>query len=233
MKLCLGVVTVLLFIFSCTAFDNIDDGIPENIRFTLPPQRETPVLQILDYQNRNFGDAIAPWLGSYLQNGISGPESMNIYQGNYLFIASMRSSRLPVISQWIDNYSYERSFSRLVAGRIQNRLNIEISDIPPEMTFGSNYARVVKAAYEATFWGSSQLGETWILGLAAGQNETMEAEDISIPMYWGFILLAVPKETLEIQIVELISRASSGSRGMTREQNMAFAQVRESFFEHF
>ena len=233
MKLCLGFIPLLVFISSCTAPGTVDNGMPENIRFTLPPERETPVFQILEFQNQYLGTGITPWLYSYLQNGIVGPESMNVYQGNYLFIASMRSSRLPVINQWIENYSHEHNFSRLVAGRIQNRLHLEISGIPPEMVYGPNYARVVKAAYETRFWGSRRLAETWIFALTAGQNETMETEDINIPMYWGFILLAVPQETLEIQIVELISRASSAYREATREQNAAFGQVRENFFERF
>ena len=228
---------VLVCVFSCSRPERVKNTPVQEIQFDLPPQNEQPVVRILSYRNSDEGAVLVPWLRSYIENGISGPESLIAYRGFYLFIASVRSVNFSVINQWIRNYSYERDFSRLVAKRIQGRLNMDLPGRPPDMVYGPNYVKAVIAAYNNDFWGSRRLGDTWVLGIKEekrGDEETAEPEK---PMYWAFILVSIPRETLEIQITELLSKiTNSSTKGgvrATKEQNAAFDRVKEYFFEKF
>jgi hypothetical protein len=240
------VILVLLFVLSCTRAALVNDVVPSDIHFDLPPKREQPDLRILNHKNRDAGAALAPWLREYLENGIAGAESLADYSGSYLFIASIRSARLEVLNQWMQNYSLERDFSRLVAGRIQDRLDRDLSN-PPDMVYGPHYERAIKAAYGNVFWGSRRLDDTWILGVSVIIDEDAEPAG---PMYWGFILIEVPRETLDIQITGLLATisASDDSQNLpagrrrraaahqwtpTREQNAAYNRVKELFLEQF
>ncbi|MDR0447689.1 MAG: hypothetical protein LBH07_03385, partial [Treponema sp.] len=144
---------VLFGISSCTGPERLKETYSTESEKVLPPKKELPVIQILDYKNRNEGAAPSLWLRSYLENGITGPESFTVYRGNYLFIAYTRSNIRPVINQWMGNYSIDRDFSRLVADRIRRRLEQDISGKSPDMVYGPNYERAIKTTLENTFWG--------------------------------------------------------------------------------
>ena len=224
----------LFFVFCCqNQKQNIIDPVPD-IEFDLPLKQETPVLQVLDYKNRGEGTVLAPWVRRYLENGIAGIESLDIYHGSYLFVASIRSKKLPVINQWVEKYNPERDFSRLAAERIQKRLELDLPGKPPDMVYGPNYEKTLKTAYQNAFWGAIQLDNSWVYALRTVQDEDAEPET---PQFWGFILLSIPRETLEIQVVELLSKisnsATAGGRVSTKEQNTAFDHVKEHFFEEF
>jgi hypothetical protein len=224
----------LFFVFSCSNREQIRETPDSAIQYDLPPKQEIPVLRVLNYKNRDEGASMALWLRRYLENGIAGVENLDIYRGSYLFIASIRSARLPVIDQWTQNYVSDRDFSRLVAERIQKRLEQDLPGRPPDKVYGPNYFNTVKAAYQNTFWGARQLDQTWTLAIRIVEGEDAEPAP---PQYWGFILVSIPRETLEIQINELLSKIPvptvKGEWTATKEQNAAFGYVRERFFEQF
>ena len=224
----------LLFLcFSCTNRKQARVNNDSSIQFDLPPEQKFPVLRILDYKNRNEGGSLAPWLRSYLENGISESESLALYQDSYLFIASIRSLKQPVIDLWVKNYFPDRDFSRLVAGRIRKKMENNLSDKPPDFVYGPNYENALYAAFRHSYWGALQADDSWILAVPA----VVEEETPQEPYYWGFILISIPRETLEIQIVELLSKivntTTRGGRSATKEQNEAFNNLKDHFFEQF
>ena len=228
------VVFTVFFLFSCQNQKQIiDDQVPD-IEFDLPPKQDMPVLRVLDYKNRSEGAVLASWLRRYLENGITAIESMDVYRGSYLFISTIRSKKLPVIGHWTLKYHLERDFSRLVAERIQKKLEQNLPGKPPDMVYGPNYEKTLKAAYQNVFWGAIRLDDSWIFAIRPVQDEDTAPE---APQFWGFILVSIPRETLEIQVVELLSKisntATAGGRGSTKEQNAAFDHVKENFFEEF
>ena len=212
--------------FSCVDLDPVDDIRDFGMYTAVPPVRNMPQLQIVNHKNRNIRAVLAPWLRSYLDNGIAGVESLPAYKDYYIFVAKTSSRRQPVINQWMDNYNPDREASRLVAERIQSRFNRELPDISPEVFYGPHYERAIRAAYQTAFRGAQRLDDSWVFGAPAGQE----------PIYWGFILIGIPHNTLETQILDFFSGISGSggiSRTATREQNQAFAHVRDNFFEHF
>ncbi|MCL1812589.1 MAG: hypothetical protein FWG29_03615 [Treponema sp.] len=225
---------ILFFVFSCSNRKVIRDSAVSDVQFDLPPRQDMPALRILDYKNRNEGANLAVWLRRYLDNGITGTESLLPYQESYLFIASIRSARLPVITQWLANYYPDRDFNRLAAQRVQKRFEQDLTDKPPDMVYGPNYEKAIKAAYGNTFWGAVKIDDSWVLAIPAVQEEFPEPEQ---SRYWGFILVSIPRETLEIQVHELLSKISNSKtkegRPATKEQNAAFDLIKEHFFEQF
>jgi hypothetical protein len=193
----------------------------------MPPTEDVPSLQISDYKNRENGASLAPWLRAYLSGGIAEAEALEPYRGSYLFVSMIRSSGRAVINQWVGNFSPDQDFSRLAAARIRSRLDKELELLGPNEHYGPGYDLTVRAAYRRVFWGARKENDSWILGNSAG-------EDADMPEYWGFILVSIPKDSLEIQIHELLAgiRNPKG-REITKEQNDAFDNVKEHFFERF
>jgi hypothetical protein len=223
----------LFFVFSCSNKEQVREIPESSIQYDLPPKHEVPVLRVLNYKNRDEGASVALWLRRYLDNGITGVENLETYRRSYLFIASITSVRLAVVNQWMSNYVSERDFSRLVAERIQKRLDRDLGR-PPDKVYGPNYSKAIKAAYQNVFWGAIHLDETWALAIVVTEDEDTEPE---VPEYWGFILVSIPREMLEIQVNELLAKISGpvakGEWTATKEQNAAFDYVRERFFEQF
>ena len=224
----------LFLVISCANRDAMWDTYTSDIQLDLPPKQEIPVLQVLGHKNRGEGVNMPLWLSGYLENGIAEAESLADYQGSYLFIASIHSTRLPVVNQWLDNYRIERDFTRLAAARIKQRFEYGLTDRPPDKVFGPNYEKAIKAAYGFSYWGAMRLDDSWVLAVPADQDEDAIPEE---PQYWGFILVSIPRETLAIQMIELLSKISNsktrGGRAATKEQNAAFEHVKERFLDHF
>ncbi|GHV85181.1 hypothetical protein AGMMS50230_07890 [Spirochaetia bacterium] len=197
-----------------------------------PPVLTVPALRIQDYKNRE--GPMAPWLHSYLEGGLSAAELLPPYKGLYLFVARIYSFDQAVVSQWLEHFSPERDFSRLVSERIRARLE----EVPPAEQYGAYYDETVKAAYLFSFRGVRRLDDSWVQGtVSAADSPRFPAE----PMYWGFILMSIPKDTLEIQVSGLLDDVENSierehgrrAREASREHRTAFANVKEQFFEHF
>ena len=185
-----------------------------------PPVPVLPSLRIADHRDRELG-ALPAWLRSYLEGGLSAAEALADYEGFYLFVAVVHSPSLRVVEQWLEQFDPRRDLSRLAAERIKTRLDRD-APVDPVQWYGPGYERTVKAAYRTGFWGGRLRDDTWVLarenGGAAGQ-------------YWGFILLVIPRDLLEIQINSLLQTISAaGGRDVSRGN---FDTVRGHFFDGF
>jgi hypothetical protein len=219
-------------LLSCSVLESVHNELKtvpaeHTIPPSMPPEEAVPPERILDYKNRENGASLAPWLRSYLSGGIPGAEALEAYQGSYLFVSITRSSDRAVISQWVKNFSPDQDFSRLAAVRIRARLDRELSARGPNEYYGPGYDLAVRAAYRRVFWGARKENDSWVLGSSAGEGSAGTAE------YWGFILVSVPKDSLEIQIHELLGEIKISKTGASREQQAVFDNVREYFFERF
>jgi hypothetical protein len=213
-------------LFSCASSKKFDSA-SVRLRPFSPVAKETvPVLQVLDYKNKDEGDQMAPWLRSYLQNGTTQVEEMPVYRDSYLFIAGIYSSNLMVIQQWFKNFSTERDIPRMVAQRIRVRMDRDMV-IEPNDWYGPAYESIINAAYRTSFWGGQRLDDFWVRGTQTIQNQD---EEIKNTHYWGFILAAIPKDTLEIQINSLLQKTKGTG---SKEQNACFEEIKGHFFDRF
>jgi len=224
------------FFFSCAGSKRLRAPAPRETPFSPASSENIPALRILDYKNRDDGAPQALWFRSYLQDGIAGVEALTPYRNSYVFVARIYSTNRQVINQWFRSFSPERDFSRLVAERIRVRLERGLS-IDPIDVYGPSYESLVKEAYRTTFWGGQRNDDFWVRGLQMNRDETETLEnevfgEAETPRFWGFILVSIPKDSLEIQISTLL-HAARGGNGASREQNVAFDQVKEHFFDRF
>ncbi|MDR2551908.1 MAG: hypothetical protein LBD31_01905 [Treponema sp.] len=208
-----------LAMISCQGPEPVRDAPPaEKLPPPAAPRKLPPALRIRDYKNRDSGAALALWLRTYLNGGIGEAESLGAYRDSYLFIAGMYNSSRTAVDQWLRSFSAARDFSRLAAERIRFRLDRD-ADLRPGDFYGPNYELAVKAAYRASFRGARMEDSSWVL---SGDGK----EDL----YWGFVLLSIPREVLEPQVSGLLDGISTGRN---REQTAAFNNVKERFFEQF
>ncbi|MDR2766700.1 MAG: hypothetical protein LBB82_00075 [Treponema sp.] len=180
----------------------------------VPPLPERPLVRPVDYRGREAGLSLPAWLRTYL-NGERTALEAEIYALSYAFISENRNTRLPVINQWLRNFRIDYDVSRLIAARIRSRFDQNLQVLPDEV-YGRNYQAAVKAAYATVFWGARREDDCWILD--------------SDGVYHGYILILVPRDTLEIQIKALMSSIKTDSG---RDQDQAFKGVVEHFFENF
>jgi hypothetical protein len=228
-KFCLGL-AVILVLFSCSSSISrrtLSEVVQEQGP-VLPPQRTAPALQIRGYKNRENGAALAPWLRAYLEGGIGAAESLEPYRNSYLFVAAIRSPDLAVITQWVRNFSPDQDFSRLAAERIRTRLERDLT-VSPAHFYGANYTRILRAIYRTVFWGARKENDSWIFGTPVDAENGGDP-----PLYWGFILVSIPRDSLEIQVHKLLGDLRNSTEGAaTKTQNDAFDTVRTHFFEGF
>ncbi|MDR1143201.1 MAG: hypothetical protein LBK77_03155 [Spirochaetaceae bacterium] len=214
------------FFLSCSVLESVHNELRaappgQTIPPSMPTEEAVPSLRIRDYKNREAGASLAPWLRSYLSGGIPEAEALDPYRGSYLFISMIRSSEQAVIGQWVKNFSADQDFSRLAAARIRARLDKDLGSRGPNEYYGPSYDDAVRSAYRRVFWGARKENDSWILGSSAEEGA---AE------YWGFILVSVPRDSLEIQIHELLAGVSVSK---VKEQHEVFDNVKEYFFERF
>jgi hypothetical protein len=223
----------VLCFFSCALPDPhaAPPGVVEERAPPRPPQRSVPALQIRDYKNRENGAALAPWFRAYLEGGIDAAESLEPYRTSYLFVAVIRSPNLAVITQWVRNFSADQDFSRLAAERIRARMERDLT-VSPDTFYGPQYNRILRTIYRTVFWGARKENDSWIFGPTLEVKEKGGALDP--PLYWGFILISIPKESLEIQVNKLLGDLKNvDEKTATRVQTEAFEDLRIHLFEGF
>jgi hypothetical protein len=223
--ICVLIVVCCLF-FSCAGSKKFDPSPSRHTPFSPVIKETIPDLRILDYKNKGEGAQLVTWLRSYFKNGTAEVETLPSYRDSYLFIAGIYSGNLTVVQQWAKNFSAERDISRMVAQRIRIRLDRDMV-IEPNEWYGPAYDSLISAAYRTSFWGGQRIDDSWVRGVETIQNQD---EEIQNERYWGFILAAIPKDTLEIQISALLQRIrGTGSK----EQNARFEEIKGHFFDQF
>jgi hypothetical protein len=179
-----------------------------------PPVPERPRIRPVDYRGREAGLALPVWLRTYLDRERTALET-ELYALSYAFVSENRSTRLSVINQWLRNFRTDYDVPRLIAARIRSRFDQNLRALPDEV-YGRSYQAAVKAAYATVFWGARREDDCWILDSGG--------------VYHGYILILVPKDTLEIQIKALMSSIKTDSG---HDQDQEFKSVVEHFFETF
>ncbi|MDR2471586.1 MAG: hypothetical protein LBD09_05700, partial [Treponema sp.] len=216
--------------FSCAG---TEEARPPSLSVPAPPPRSLPPLTVLDYQNREAGP-LEPWLRSYLSGGIAACESLEAYRGSYLFVARVYSLDREVVTQWLEHFSPEQDFARLAAERI--RLRMDRMDRDPAVSSGEKYGpyfeQTLRAAYGFSWRGSRRAGGGWVRGTVSGEDREWGRFPPE-PLYWGFVLMAIPRDTLEVQISGLLAGVEQSLAGKRegREYRGAFENLKERFFE--
>ncbi|MDR2159337.1 MAG: hypothetical protein LBP23_04630 [Treponema sp.] len=202
-------------------------------RIILPQKQETETeaeridaYTIIDWQAKDAEQDIPEWVRRFLNGGNREVETMFRYRGRYVFVAAGRGSSLEPLQYWVEEFSEQRDFPRLVAIRIEERLAAAAA-LYPDDEYGEFFETMVKRASNASYEGVRREESHWLR-----RQFLTEDEDAGEAPYDFFVLVSVDKEELATRIEEMLNDPR-GIRTPTRYQAAAVDRIRENFFDGF
>jgi hypothetical protein len=194
------------------------------------PEPETPpaVYRIVDHQNQALEKEIPEWVDVYLEGGIPALEALPAFQGKYLFMGENTGTNLRALFQWSEGFSVRQDLPRLVAARVQARIS-RIGAGRADAEYGRFYERAVKESADAVFIGAEREAAFWVL---KAYDEPAADADAARKRYDHYILISIPRSTLEIQLNASFLRAAVDTNP-SREQAAAVNRLQDAFYEGF
>jgi hypothetical protein len=191
-----------------------------------PPEAvpEAPAYRITDYQGREEGQVMPPWLVSYLAEGTPAVEALPQYENSYVFVGENRGANRNILGQWLKGFTVMQDFPRLAAARIQARFILDLSE-NPDKVYGRYFEQAIKAASDALFTGALRETDCWILKQYGDEQEGREELQF-------FVLIVVDKAALETQINGILDGIPPDPAA-AKEQISAISRLRSSFFQGF
>jgi hypothetical protein len=198
-------------------------GKPDTIAVKTPelPQLSSEPISILDYKGKVDGEEMPEWISLYLESGVRGVETLEIYSDFYVFVSRSEGFNLNALSHWLEGFSPELDFPRMAAARIESRF-LSVTRLPDD-TYGSFFEAIIRAASDAPWTGAVREDDFWIL-----KRTDLDEKGI----YEYFILVTIMKTvfTLQLDAVFLNLRPYPPP---TRDQIAAANRVKERFFDGF
>jgi hypothetical protein len=194
------------------------------------------IWHIIESQNGLPESGIPEWVNLYLSEGIPGLESLDQYNGKYVFIGKNLGSNLTALKQWSKGFSAAQDFPRLLAQRVENRLTASAS-LYPDDEYGEYFEKLIKQVSDAEY-PAVKKENFWIKRIRipdAVEDDTdslPEQENSPTERYEFFILLDIDKDSLQNQIRQITAGIKT-DRPPTREQAAAINKVQSSFFTGF
>jgi len=195
--------------------------------YELPPiSEETKIprtFTILDYKNKDSGNAIPEWVNSYLDSGLRGVETLKAYQDSYAFVKKNEGNHFNALQLWKANFSAELDFPRLAAARIEARFSVPY----PDEEYGAFYEGLIRAASDATWTGAATKDDFW-LRKKYHPNET-EGEQEN----WEFLILVTMEKSIFSSQLKTVFEKINPSPPPDQNQIAAINLVKDHFFEKF
>jgi hypothetical protein len=202
----------------------------------VPEYREqNNIIEVIDHENitRDGRDIIVreddmpQWVVRYISAGISGIEALPEYEDSYVFVGKQTGNNLESLKLWVNGFSVNRDFPRLVSARVQARFSGFARGNPSE-EFGRYFEAVIKNLSDTTFSEASRQSSFWIKKRIFGDDGLTPVGE----PYECFILIRIDKEALEKQI-DLLLITTRPEIPPTRDQSAAAMRLRLNFYEGF
>jgi len=190
----------------------------------VPEETKIPrTFTILDFKNKDSGDAIPEWVNSYLDSDLRGVEALKAYQESYVFVKKNEGNNFNALQLWKDNFSTELDFPRLAAARIEARFSVPY----PDIEYGAFYEGLIRAASDAFWTGATTKDDFWI------RKKYLPTETEDEQENWEFfILVTIEKPRFSSQL-KTIFESIKPVPPPDQTQNTAINRVKEQFFEKF
>jgi hypothetical protein len=205
----------------------------------LPPDPEEntgvkETWEIIETQNGPGKEGIPIWVNHYLEGDVRKIETLDIYNGKYVFIGENRGD-FNALRQWAKGFT-SQDVPGLVARRVENRFN-STTPLYPDDEYGEYFTAMMKkasdgeypsAVKEQTFWIKRKI----IPDSAAETDNGGLPPAAEIERYEYLILVTIEKEILQGQIRGMMASVKP-SVSVTREQIAAFNKIQVTSFEGF
>ena len=215
-----------LIIFSCPGKTAPLIIIPETSNKKIEINYSIGLDDITDTKNGKGKNAIPEWLMTYNSGGIDAVEKTDQYAGKYCFVGRNKNSNFEALSKWAENYPETNAVTRLVAARIENRLNLNIA-LYPDDEYGVFYERLIKKSFDMEYRDAVTKEIFWIK-----KTETTEANE-SFDTYEFFAFVIIDKTIMQDIIKKMITDSRDEKDFPTRAQNNAINNIQLHFFEGF
>lgn len=190
----------------------------------LPPSTDQSYLIVSSKSNGDIPD----WTNIYLNSGISGIELIAQYKNSYVFIKEVKGHFFTPLLQWLNNFSLEREFPRLVAERIQLRFTKNIKTYP-DAEYGGFFESAVKAFSNARYESAVKEDDFWIEKNIFQEN----GAETQIKEFSFFVLITIDKKLLKSQIDAILDPLTPDDKLSTKAQIRSVQYIKEHFFEGF
>ncbi len=225
--------TVALLFFSC---ESMRKQSPE-LAWTPPSDPSSPnagqiaqTYAVTDQKEGVERDEYSPlpeWVRLYLGGGEQMVEGMGIYEKDYVFIKENSGENKEVLLRWAENFSVDRNFPRMVASRVQRRLERSISSYP-DRVYGSFFERAIKACSDEQYDGAVKREDFWFQKHIV--REAGEATDRY--EYQFLVLVSVEKSSLQAQLNRILAQVPLDSVSFQNQLDAA-ENVKSAFFSNF
>jgi hypothetical protein len=183
--------------------------------------------EILDYQNKDEGGLIPPWVSSYLMGGNQAVEILQAYEGYYVFVSQNTGTNFSALEQWKTAFNPDLDFARLVAVRIEKHF-LAAAQTYPDYEYGAYFEALIRLASDSVWVGASRDEDFWLLRMFPEADGFM----VKPEMYDFLILVKIEKPLLASQIRTLFQNVQP-LFPLSRDQNAAVQRVQERFFDEF
>jgi hypothetical protein len=190
--------------------------------------KKITISDIIDTKTVNGIEYMPDWLFMYINGGINKAETINSFQGRYLFIAKNEGNNFNALNKWAENYTVQNNFPIIAASRIENRL-VSAATLYPDDEYGDFFETLVKKAFNTEYDGAVIEDSFWIKII---ENDTENDSEQFKEKYIFFILTSIEK----IQMQEIIRKMTAEAVAVTnssQKQNAAIKNIQQNFFEGF
>lgn len=191
-----------------------------------PPSAPAPPVQTASVVSQK-SDAFPEWVQAYLAGGLRGVERLYAYRSAYVFIKENKGNNEPALGQWASHFSVEREFSRMVAKRVQNRLERNVKTYP-DYEYGVFFENAVKAFSDAQYEHAVKLEDFWFERLISVEDGV----EVNRHEFLFLIMVVIEKKTLVEQINAIFPTIPLVPEPTSVQLN-AISHVKNTFFTGF
>jgi hypothetical protein len=194
--------------------------------------------QIIETKTGPGNTGIPEWVRQYYNNRYQGLESLTPFRGKYMFAGENRGDSITSLDQWVNGFTAEHDFPRLVAARVERRL-VSSASLYPDDEYGQFFESLIKAVADGEFPGAVRDQAFWIKRNVIVPNEDFDPDEDDPEMaefgferYEYLVLIGINKDILEKQLRDIMSGIRT-TVPPTREQAAKIAGIQQTFFEGF
>jgi len=193
--------------------------------------------EIIQSQSGSPEKGIPAWLRGYLDKGIQGIESLDVYNGKYAFVGENQGNNINVLQQWANGFTTAQDLPRLVVQRVEKRL-VASATLYPDDEYGEYFAYLIKKISDGEYPGADKEQIFWIrqkkIPSSRENDEYSEAPPANddLERYGIFVLITIKKESLQEMIQKIMANIKTNT-APTRQQRAAINNINQTFFEGF
>lgn len=154
-------------------------------------------------------------------------ERLYAYRSAYIFIKENRGSNKDALMQWASHFSVEREFPRMVAKRVQNRLERSVKTYP-DYEYGVFFENAVKAFSDAHYKHAVKLDDFWFERLISVEDDV----EVNRREFLFLIIVAIERRRLVDQINAVFSTIPLIPEPTNAQLNV-ISHVKSAFFTGF